>query len=240
MKRSSRDPVKVDTVKRTGRSDRLPWWWFLIFFGGLLAGVFGIVIAVISEGEQTIRTRALQGDPSAFDPIAQFSEMQAFAGADAQLVAFDAQYVRMDGTLDLTADYNANVDAEFLRQVARPDNAPPPGVDGSGTGPWSVRISILAFEPGQGRSVTQLGGASNRYIYTNEGMSRDEDEPSIHDDAILKPPRCPFRDLWKVALEQGAPADAVATIRYNENGYDFDISGMGINLNFTPDCQLAE
>lgn len=83
-------------------------------------------------GIQAVETRAVDGDAAAFDPISAYDSIAAFAGEGAQLVSFDAYYVRSDGTLDLTATYTPSprVTLEYLLEVPRPDNAPPPGVAG--------------------------------------------------------------------------------------------------------------
>lgn len=249
MSQSSYNSSQADSRKRTGAGCGVGCA-ALVVTGVILLGLGIGVLSMFNPnamnslisgftGEKPVQTRPLQGDPTAFDPIAQFDELQDYAGADAQLVAFDAYYVRADGTMDLTADYNPRVEAEFLSEVPRPDNAPPPGVAGSGTGPWSVRINVSAYRPGQARTVTQMGGVSSRYTYVNDGMTREEDEPATNDDPALQPPRCSLRDMWRVALTKDAPADAVAIIRYDEDGYNFNISGVGIHLEFTPDCKLV-
>lgn len=134
--------------------------------------------------------------------------------------------------------------AEYVVEVARPDNAPPPGVAGAGGDKWYQRVIIEAYQPGQRRTVTQTGGGiSTRYSYVNEGMTRDvRSTPSTNTTPFLPAPRCAFREMWAVALERGAPADAVAVIEYDEEGYEFEINipDRRVSLDFDNDCALIE
>lgn len=196
-------------------------------------------------GIQTVETRAVDGDAAAFDPISAYDSIAAFAGEGAQLVSFDAYYVRSDGTLDLTATYTPSprVTLEYLLEVPRPDNAPPPGVAGVGGGDkWYQRIIIDVYKPGQRRNVTQTSGnVRTSYSYVNEGMTRDlRNDPTTSTDPFLPAPRCSFRDFWAVALERGAPSDAVAVIEYDEDGYEFDVNlnDQSVRLRFNNNCAL--
>lgn len=206
-----------------------------------LAAVFApnLLNSVFSQftGVEITQSRPVEGDPANFDPIASFESMQAFAGEGAQLVDFEAYYVRSDGTLDLTATYNPSprVSAEFVIEVEPPADAPPVGAGGGGT--WYREIEIEAYRPGQTRRVTS---SSFSYSYTNEGMTRDIDSPRSMDPTIIPPPICPFEALWRAALAEGAPADAVATIEYDEDGYDFRISDADIWLTFGADCEPTD
>jgi hypothetical protein len=55
---------------------------------------------------------------------------------------------------------------------------------------------------------------------------------------VIQPPVCPFAKLWSVALTKDAPAEAVAIIIYDDEGYDFSISGLSVYLKFDADCNL--
>jgi len=184
-------------------------------------------------GVETIQSRPVEGDPTSFDPIARFGSMQAFAGEGAQLVEFEAYYVRSDGTLDLTATYKPHVTAEFVVEVDAPSNAPPIGAGGGG--PWYRTVTIEAYRPNQTR---QVRSSSFSYVYTNEGMTREIDPPRSITPMVLQPPICPLASLWQVAQAQGAPADAVATIEYDEKGYEFYMRDSRLRLVFGPDCEL--
>lgn len=197
---------------------------------GLVGGVFGV---------EVIQSRPVAGDPARFDPIGSFESMRAFAGEGALLVGFRADYVRSDGTLDLTATYTPSprVKAELLLKVARPADAPPVGAGGLGT--WYRRVTIEAYRPGQGGRVSTRGsGGSFTYSYVNDGMTRRAYDPAAERDVVvLEAPRCAFKELWRVALERGAPADAVAVIEYGKQGYDFSIRDLRLNLEFDHACQ---
>lgn len=222
----------------------------LVLGGGILLGVGAAVLSVVMPnalnsivqgitGISFIESRPVDGDPARFDPITSYSTMQAFAGENTQLISLEAQFVRSDGTLDLTASYTPSprVTAEFAIEVPAPADAPPVGAGGLGT--WYQDVTITAYRPGQTRHVrTMSGSVTTNYTYVNEGMTRDVDDPSIRDYVFLEPPTCAFADFWKVALTQDAPADAVATISYDDEGYEFRIRDLSISLDFDTDCQL--
>ncbi|MFV9504831.1 MAG: hypothetical protein AB4911_09730 [Oscillochloridaceae bacterium umkhey_bin13] len=224
----------------------------LIITGATLMGIGAAVLAVFAPnvltsvfsritGYETIQSRPVQGDPANYDPIAAYASLQAFAGEGAQLISLDAQFVRADGTLDLTASYNPapRVNAEFALEVAPPENAPPIGAGGLGT--WYRRVSIHAYRPGQQGRVSSTGaGGSVTYTYVNEGMTRDIDDPATGTFTFLPTPTCAFADLWQVALERGAPANAVASIEYDDEGYDFRIRDVNFRLRFDNTCQVKD
>jgi hypothetical protein len=218
---------------------------FVVISGGILFGLtVGLTAAfapnllnqMLSQltGVKTIQTRPVEGDPANFDPILSFDSMQAFAGADAQLTEFEAHFVRSDGTLDLTATYvpSPRVKAEFMVKVDAPADAPPIGAGGGGI--WYETITIDAYTPNQARRVTS---SSLSYTYVNEGMTRSVRSPQTTTPTFLESPTCPFEALWRVALTEGAPSDAVAVITYDEDGYQFSIRDVGVSLQFTTDCE---
>jgi hypothetical protein len=185
----------------------------------------------------------IAGDASRFDPLEGLEQAQALAGEDAQLAAISAYYVRVDGTMDLHADYTPRpyTDYEFLRPIPRPDDAPPVGVGGSTNGQWYEPITVKAYEPGQRRRVTRTGGGiSTSYDYVNKGLLKEVSDPTttpFEDPVEL--PQCTFVELWEVALTKDAPRDAVAIIEYDVDGYTFNISGV-VYLRFDHDCKLQD
>ena len=190
------------------------------------------------EGEESA---AVSGDPISFDPVASLPEVKEFSGEGSKLLSIDAMYVRSDGTLDLTAtSYRPTVDYEFYRETAAPEDAPPIGAGGSIERKWYETVTVSVYRPGETRHVTSMGGGINKsYYYTNKGMDRSVDGPTgVVPGVELAEPKCSFADLWKVALEEGAAEDAVAMIEYTEDGYDFSISGLDINLEFDAECTL--
>ncbi|HVO41555.1 MAG TPA: hypothetical protein VMT34_02975 [Aggregatilineales bacterium] len=210
-----------------------------VFFPNALNGIIGGI-----TGVQVPQTRALPGSAGAFDPVASFAAVSAFAGSDAQLTSISAANVRSDGTLDLNATYSPapRVDYEFVHEVPRPADAPPVGAGGTGTGPWYEPVTIEVYQPGARRHVTRIGGGvSTSFDYVNDGMTRDTDSPTTSlSDPIVVAPKCGFADLWKVALQNDAPKDAVARIDYKAAGYSFSISALKVYLQFDLDCRLKK
>lgn len=197
-------------------------------------------------GIERPETQSVSGDPASFDPLDAYSEVLAFAAGDAdiealRLVEIEAAFVRNDGTMDLTATYvpAPRTTYTFALEVPRPADAPPAGVPGSTSNEdWYQEITVEAFEPGQRRRVSRLGGNVNTtFYYVNQGMTRfageitNDYEPEI----FISVPECSFVDLWEVAIEQGAPSDAVAQISYDEDGYMFNIVSEMV-VRFNPDC----
>jgi len=211
-------------------------WWLIVIIPVLL--VLGVTLASVfvsnlfPQDVDMIQSRPVEGDPANFDPIARFDSLQAFAGEGAQLVRFDANFVRSDGTLDLTAAYAPYVIAEFVIAVDAPTDVP---IGAGGGGTWYRTVRIDAYQPNQARRVTGSGGS---YSYINEGMTRDVNTPSVMTPTVLSPPRCSLATLWQVAVAQGAPADAVATITYAAEGYAFAIRETNLQFAFGPDCAL--
>jgi hypothetical protein len=162
-----------------------------------------------------------------------------YAGTGAELVSVNAYFVRSDGTVELNASYTPApyVTYDFVRKLEKaPANAPPVGAGGANTDPWYEPIEIHLYQPGQWRKVS---GSSVSYTYVNKGMQRsvDDAENGLRH-PVVPPPTCPFSQLWSVAVTKDAPAEAVAIIQYNSDGYDFSISGLSVHLEFGMDCKL--
>jgi hypothetical protein len=213
----------------------------------LNANLSGIVNQLSGGSITMIETKPVPGSsPATFDPIAAYAEVAKFAGEGVQLISINASQVRSNGTTDLTATYSPapRVTYEFVKEVPRPANAPPVGAGGTSAGPWYQKITIEAFQPGQSRRVSQSqGGMRFTYTYVNEGMTRDVADPTTNVSGFTKPldlPTCAFSELWRTALEQDAPSDAVAKIEYTDDGYSFRISGARISLDFDTDCKLKQ
>ncbi|MBA3874908.1 MAG: hypothetical protein H0X30_37755 [Anaerolineae bacterium] len=207
----------------------------------IIVSIVLVVIPFFESGGGSADTRPVPGDAAHFDPVASYPSVLDYAGTGAQLVSLNAYYVRSDGTVELNATYSPApyVDYDFVRQLDKaPPNAPPIGAGGANTDPWYEPIEIHLYQPGQFRHVESAG---NSYTYVNKGMERSVDDPQNGlRDPVLPPPACPFAKLWSVAVTKDAPADAVAIITYDENGYDFSISGLSVYLKFDMDCKLKE
>jgi hypothetical protein len=221
-----------------------------IAVGGLaLAGVAGLgnIIPGVTDlfnqlgGSLVGVSSRSVANPTAYNPIAQFDEARAFAGPEAQLVDFHANGVRSDGTVDLTVtSFNAFVTYEFVNRVPPPENAPPVGAGGAADGVYYEPVRIEAFRPGTMRTISQTGGGmSVRSQVINQGLMRTAGDVTANiAGEVIPPPACSFAALWQIAIErEDAPANAVASIRYDEDGYDFNIQGVA-SLDFDTNCRL--
>jgi hypothetical protein len=216
--------------------------------GGLVIGLwvaldpFGNPFADAIVGEIGIQTTELpEGQEArAFDPFEALPGVTEYAGPGARLVSIEVGLVRADGTQDLEAGYTPKPDTTytFAREVPRPANAPPPGAGGSSTGPWFEEIEIRAYDPGQRRRVeTTTSSRRTTVQYTNKGMERRVSDPSGSAPEYVEEPACAIADLWRVAIERGAPEDGVARIAYDSQGYRFTVSGF-VALEFDAGCEL--
>jgi hypothetical protein len=57
-------------------------------------------------------------------------------------------------------------------------------------------------------------------------------------DEFVGYPDCSFAAIWQEMIARGAPAEGVAFITYNADGYSFNISGVGIG-EVTPGCVVT-
>ncbi len=167
-------------------------------------------------GGPIVETAAVPGDPGHFDPIASYEQVHQFAGADLDLGYLLIDYVRADGTLDLTAPYDPRVQYRFFRELSTPPpSAPPVGVQGVTEQPWDDMNEIL-IQPR--RMLSSRGNV--------QGLKR------------LPAPICSMKTLWGVAIARGAPKDAVASVFYDSTGYHFRIENTRFDMDFDPTCKL--
>jgi hypothetical protein len=163
-----------------------------------------------------VNIAAVPGDGSHFDPIAAYDAVHKFAGDTLDLASITITYVRSDGTLDLMAPYDPNVDYRFMRELLTPPpNSPPVGVKGVTDQKWDNQVEVL-IQPSR---MISVGGDV-------QGLIR------------AAAPTCSLTTLWSTAIEKGAAKDAVATVRYDHNGYNFRIKNTSTDLNFDTDCHL--
>jgi len=210
-------------------SKGFPWRYALIF--GVVALLAAGFILNPSRTESQITT-PVPGDPGYFDPVASASAARQFAGPNSKLISMVARNVRSDGTMDLTAVVVPNeTDYQFIRPVDAPTRVPTsPGQQ------WYQPINVSVSRPGE---MIDAHESNTHSTYYNAGMQRNLDNPlprlvgTVTDD-----PRCSFQQLWKVALQMGAPANALAVISYDHTGYHFAITGTRIYLSFDLNCQL--
>lgn len=228
--------IKLDK-KHSSRIRR--WLAIFIIVGGFAILCYFVGIPFFSSGGGMADTRPVPGDAARFDPVTAYSQVAAYAGEGAELMAISAYYVRADGTMELTAAYSPSprIKYEFVRELSEPPpNAPPIGAGGANTDPWYEPVEVELSKPGQWYSMSSSRGD---YSYVNQGMMRDV---SSAVNGLPQPaaaaPTCSFADLWQIALTKDAPAEAVAIIEYDAEGYEFSISGLSVNLEFGTDCKL--
>lgn len=212
------------------------------FVGGILyLTVFSNTCAKMM-GEETYPFKA---DTKNLDPFAALGEVRQRAGKNARLISIEASYVRSDGTMNLEATYKPAPRISYKFQVPLdkgPKDAPPIG---AGRGPndvWVQDVTVECYEPGQRRHVTRIGGGSrSEYNYINEGMDIDRGSPSMRALAEdLGHPKMSPAALWKIAIEKGASKDAVATINYDKDGYEFYISGTKVRFECDPSGKVKD
>lgn len=227
--------------------------WLLIFLGGPTLLTFLLLIPLVWSpslfniitlplfGIDVDPTKAPPGNIKAFDPVATFSDVQAFAGAGTELGRLRANHVRPDGTIDLRSNYDVktHVAYTFIKTIDASSNTPVgAGVGLSGKQWQEIYVDVSA--PGRIVNATILDETGRKsYVYRDRGMSRQEADPlGSRGFPAVDGPRCSFADLWKKAIAAGAPSNAVAAIRYDAYGYWFTIDGTAIDLTFDLNCEL--
>src|SRR5258708_31770528 len=199
---------------------------------GLMAACVGLITALsYFQGYVVKGTRPIPGDVAKYDPIASYPQIVQFAGGNPKLLSIDMKFVKADGTLDLTADYGAEVYYYFAHVLDRsPTNASPLGAGGNPGGTYAEAITVHLVKPGM-RNYRR----DNYYDYAISSLTLSA---SPLTQTILDPPSCPLKQLWDAAIKHDAPANSVAHIEYGDYGYTFSIEGTQIHLEFDPNCQL--
>jgi hypothetical protein len=213
---------------------KFKWLWAIGLVLLLILGCFGLVLLSSYFAGYVVRgTRPIPGDASKFDAFASLPQIQQFAGDNEQLLRIDMEYVKPDGTLDLTANYGAQVDYQFAHVLdATPSNAAPLGAGGSAPGgTFAQRVTVMLAKPGAS------GTAHDQYY--NFGMVRNNIPAAALTQTIAPAPSCALRQLWESAIKQDAPANAVAIMSYDNTGYTFSIDAAHVHLTFDPNCQLV-
>lgn len=194
----------------------------------------GLVLLAAAGCFTAKNTAPPPGDVTRFDPIASFAAIAAYAGPEAKLVSMHAYFVRVDGTMDLTAEYRPHVDAEFVTKATPEDvEAQGPLAPGSGFSVGDVlRMSMVVRKP-QTYHVTSGG---SEWDEKHLGMGRTPAGKASGDEKTIAAPQCGFALLWQKAIENGAPKDVVANITYNGEGYRFKANGRDFEQRFAADC----
>ncbi len=208
------------------------FWAVILLLLGVLIACFGLITALAYfQGYVVKGTRPIPGDAAKYDPIASYPQIVQFAGSNLKLLSVDMKDVKADGTLDLTADYGAEVYYYFAHVLDNsPTKAAPLGAGGNPGGTEAEGITVHLGKPGM-----KNYSRDNYYDY---GMSSLTLSASPLTQTIVDPPGCSLKQLWETAIKQDAPATAVAHIEYGSYGYTFSIDGTPLNLQFDPNCQL--
>jgi len=186
-------------------------------------------------GPHQQETYAFKEDTSHLDPFAVLDEVREKVGGKAHLYSIEAEFVGSDGTMNLNATYNPGPKIKYkFYGESEPGSGevPPIGAGRSAGDVWYKRTQVECYLPGEDRHIVLPSGRHNSsYTYTNLGMDFERGSPTMGRlDEEIGNPTVTTQDLWKIALQKGAPKDAVATIRYSKTGYHFQISGAGIDF----------
>src|SRR5262249_22530165 len=145
-----------------------------------------------------------------------------------QLVSIEAHGVHSDGTVDLTIDNKSYVNYNFQRLMK--DIATRIATENANTSSTSTDVApfyrlmtVKISKPGQ--EQRNFEGSSSD-TFTSKGMAINHLELFTSDQSTVPAPTCSFADLWQIASRRDAPASAVATILYDDQGYHFSIDGM--------------
>jgi hypothetical protein len=214
--------------KRSPRKGGLPNGCLgIIGIGALIVGSIFLCgfVPVFLGGIFLDQSWFVPGSASSFDPIASYNDIANFAGGSTyQLTSIRAQYVRSDGTLDLYANYAPNVDYYFAKEIDPPGGRKPIGVGSVAEGQYFENMNVSV--------------ENDSFPFTMDRTTWNSTTPENKD--FVPPPACTFAQLWAIALERGAPGSAVATINYDDDGYDFTIDGTSTRLEFNMDCELEQ
>lgn len=197
----------------------------------------GLVLLLVMSGCTTSdNTTAPPGDLQKFDPIASFAAMATYAGPEARLVSLQAYFVRTDGTMDLEAEYHPHLGAEFVTR-ATPEDVKAQGAVAPGSG-FSVGDALQTSLAVRAPQTRHVSSGSREWNEDHLGMERDPGSKASGREKFAEPPHCGFAQMWQKAIEQGAPADVVANIKYDSEGYTFEANGRDFRRRFGVDCTL--
>lgn len=253
---SSSSPQPKQVTIRVGKSGKVI---IGIAVGCLLLSGLGTALSVVAgmygfsklmgpevmdyfKGTPREQTDVPPGNLKAFDPIATFGDVKAYAGPDTYFAKMTATLVQSNGTMNLTADLTPRptVSYEFIEErTLDEETAPPIGAGVGESGKQWKEVDVVIGNPDSTVQVNRIGGGVNmRYSYKNKGMIRQVGSTYATNPAVALPdPVCPFEILWKHALSKGAPQSAVATITYDKDGYAFTIRDTSYRYQFDMGCQ---
>lgn len=196
-----------------------PWW----FAGPLL------VTACALEG-----TADPPMDVQRFDPSHVLEAVRRYAGPSAELIGFEARFVRSDGTMDLTAAYHPTLEYDFVRPNTSQEDAP------IGTGKSDRAFELIEIDVHEPHwvHVKRFGGGCSGTFH-DLGMERDVSFGGrSYFDRRTSPPSCSLAAVWKLARDKAEiPDGAVAVIEFSGAGFEFEIHDLDVELWFSPACE---
>ena len=221
----------LDAKKRSQRRNIA----FGVAIAALVAVGLPLMISGVGAALLQIDTTPAPGEPERFRPVEHYGAIADFAGGNVRLIRMNAKYVKADGTIDLTADYEPDVEFRFVRGRAVQRDAPR-GVTGPVEGLESVSVQVTApwtFE--EESSNTRTSGS---HWVVNRGLRRYTGRLTVQQDTT-SPPKCTLGAIWKAAAAAGAPTDAVATISYFGDVYHFriDAGDRPFTMQLDADCR---
>jgi hypothetical protein len=178
------------------------------------------------------------GDLERFDPIATFGQVAAYAGSQPALVSLSALYVGSNGLLNLKAAFAPQVRYDFIAGATAAD------VEDQGKQAPGFAIALgdrIRIEVEVHASYHLGGTCSGRSCGgTHRGMGRRPGGRAtpLNASGTVPTPTCSFAQLWKVALGHGVPANLVANIGYDSDGYDFRVLPEDYRATFDTNCAL--
>ena len=201
----------------------------------LMIAALGVFIFAMIVGPEVLRDGSLSNlkqPAERFDPIQALPDVGAMMGPSTRYWQFMAQGVRSDGTVDLTADYAPLVTYQSFAESA--STGAPLGAPGQAA---MQLVIVHAMRPGWHVASRDSDGTSWRL---SRGLERSQIPWHAHTTGLptSSSPTCPLAKLWEQAIAQGTPADAVAQIVHNAQGYRFTIEGTSIEHRFDQGCSL--
>ena len=169
------------------------------------------------------------GDTTRFFPVDSLGAIRAHAGGQAKLCSIKAKWVRSDGSMDLSMEFDSPMNRNYVKYEFLSDSATtldPNRPIGSGRkqtthDKTTIKVEHPRWVFGQKRSrgSSYEGPAKQEGVTISRFAATDNDASNVIDD-----PTCNFAELWKQAIAAGAPSDALAMILYDKEGYLFRIA----------------
>lgn len=171
-------------------------------------------------------------DPATLQPETICDKVAAYAGLEAVLVKM---IVRSDATLNFEKgffEYDAPnyVDYVFSMPAQTPIRDPDDKTNNEPISEeeWSNRLKLITDTDDPYRQITisigRIGGISKsqKWDFDIRDMTVTSVKKKDEKAEGIRPPKS-FKQIWEMALKEGAPENALATIEYDARGYAFNI-----------------